>query len=216
MRRVALSALMSLLLAGCSIGSLPSLSTTFAPAEAEATATQSSSLPLSMSSDDDYPVAARLGKARRQSPQVDAALATAEPVGAAAGVRLDAGEALGLINAYRKERGLRVLKLDPQLTEAAKAHSRDLAAHDRISHYGSDGSSPWDRVKRAGYSARLAAENVGTGQMTMGDVLKGWKESDGHDKNLLLPDAEHAGLALVYDGKTEFKTFWTLVVGAPL
>jgi hypothetical protein len=33
---------------------------------------------------------------------------------------------------------------------------------------------------------------------------------------LLLPEAEHMGIALVQDTKTEFKTFWTLVVGAPL
>jgi hypothetical protein len=32
----------------------------------------------------------------------------------------------------------------------------------------------------------------------------------------LLTDAEHMGIALVQDPKTEFKTFWTLVVGSPL
>ncbi|NJO32801.1 MAG: CAP domain-containing protein, partial [Rhodospirillales bacterium] len=48
-------------------------------------------------------------------------------------------------------------------------------------------------------------------------VFKGtWKESPGHNKNLLLTDAEHMGIALVQDPKTEFKTFWTLVVGSPL
>ncbi len=46
--------------------------------------------------------------------------------------------------------------------------------------------------------------------------MKGWKASPGHNKNLLLPDAQHAGIALVQDQRTEFKTFWTLVIGTPL
>jgi uncharacterized protein YkwD len=129
---------------------------------------------------------------------------------------LDPERARDLINQYRRDKGLKPLQLNAQLTEAAKAHSRDLAQWDRISHYGSDGSNPWDRVKRSGYHARLAAENVGTGQVDFQEVLRGWKESPGHDKNLLLPDATHMGIALVQDPKTEFKSFWTLVIGASM
>ncbi|MEQ1718863.1 MAG: CAP domain-containing protein [Hyphomicrobium sp.] len=130
--------------------------------------------------------------------------------------QLDAQMARDLVNAYRKEKGLKPLKLNPELTEAAKNHSRDLAKWDRISHYGSDGSNPWDRVKRSGYKARLAAENVGTGQIDFSEVMKGWKDSPGHNKNLLLGDAEHMGIALVQDPKSEFKSFWTLVLGSPM
>ncbi|MBA2126487.1 CAP domain-containing protein [Hyphomicrobium methylovorum] len=129
---------------------------------------------------------------------------------------LNAEMARDVINAYRKKNKLKPLRLNPELTEAAKAHSRDLAKWDRISHYGSDGSNPWDRVKRAGYNARLTAENVGTGQVNFNEVMRGWEESPGHNKNLLTPDAVHMGIALVQDPKTEFKSFWTLVVGAPM
>ena len=130
--------------------------------------------------------------------------------------QLDAQMARDIINGYRKEKGLKPLKLSPELTEAAKAHSRDLAKWDRISHYGSDGSNPWDRVKRTGYKARLTAENVGTGQIDFNEVMKGWKESPGHNKNLLMNDADHMGVALVQDPKSEFKSFWTLVIGSPM
>ncbi len=132
------------------------------------------------------------------------------------GVRLDLEKARKLINNYRKTRGLKTLQVDVQLTDAAKAHSRDLARWDRISHYGSDGSNPWDRVKRTGYNAKLAAENVGTGQNSIEEVFKGWQKSPGHNKNLLLADARQMGIALVYDPNTEFKTFWTLVIGTKL
>jgi uncharacterized protein YkwD len=130
--------------------------------------------------------------------------------------RLDAEKARDLVNTYRKEKGLKPLKLQPALTEAARAHARDLAKWDRISHFGSDGSNPWDRVKRAGYNAKLAAENVGTGQITIDEVMKGWQASPGHNRNLLLPEAEHMGIALVQDPKTEFKTFWALVIASPM
>lgn len=129
---------------------------------------------------------------------------------------LDAERARDIINQYRKDKGLKPLKLNAELTEAAKAHSRDLAKWDRISHYGSDGSNPWDRVKRSGFRARLAAENVGTGQVDFNEVMRGWKESPGHNKNLLLSDATHMGIALVQDPRTEFKSFWTLVIGSPM
>jgi uncharacterized protein YkwD len=129
---------------------------------------------------------------------------------------LDQERARQLINTYRKQHGLKPLVLNAALTEAAKLHSRDLAKWDRISHYGSDGSNPWDRVKRVGYRAKVAAENVGTGQASIDEVLKGWEASPGHNKNLLLREAEHMGIALVQDPRTEFKTFWTLLVGSSL
>lgn len=131
-------------------------------------------------------------------------------------VRLDPGEALKLINQYRRSQGLKAVSLDATLTKVAKTHSRDLAKHDRISHFGSDGSNPWDRVERSGYRPQLAAENVGTGQLSIAEVMQGWKKSPGHNKNLLLPDARNIGIALVYDPKTEYKTFWTLVLGSKL
>ena len=143
------------------------------------------------------------------------------PKGALAGrdyaaTALDPERARDIINQYRAEKGLKAVKLNADLTEAAKGHSRDLSKWDRISHYGSDGSNPWDRVKRTGYKARLAAENVGTGQISFDEVMKGWKESPGHNKNLLLPDAKEIGIALVQDPKTEFKSFWTLVLATSM
>ncbi len=129
---------------------------------------------------------------------------------------LDLEKARDLINGYRQSKGLKPLTLNAALTSAAKSHARDLARWDRISHFGSDGSNPWDRVKKTGYNPRVAGENVGTGQASFEEVLKGWKTSPGHNKNLLMRDAENLGIALVQDQKTEFKSFWTLVVGAAL
>ena len=218
MYRVALTAGLAAALAGCSLGS-SSITSGFA----EDTSTASILTPQVKT--------AGLGgdpSVARQPVRV-AKLDDKAPAGtfekAAPGVlqdrdysrtQLDAEMARDAVNAYRKKHGLKALKLSPELTEAAKIHSRDLAKWDRISHYGSDGSNPWDRVKRAGYKARLTAENVGTGQIDFSEVMRGWEASPGHNKNLLTSDAEHMGVALVQDPKTEFKSFWTLVIASPM
>jgi uncharacterized protein YkwD len=222
MYRVLVPALLCLLLGGCSMANSSSLSAGFA-----SSGQPTNSIPSSRNSSSDSGSSSAVssdGEAKRVANAEDhIPKGTYEraPAGALAdrnygSTQLDPDKARDLINAYRKEKGLKPLKLNAALTEAAKAHSRDLAKWDRISHYGSDGSNPWDRVKRAGYNAKVAAENVGTGQASMEEVLKGWQASPGHNKNLLLADVEHMGIALVQDPRTEFKTFWTLVVGASL
>ncbi|HWB44334.1 MAG TPA: CAP domain-containing protein [Hyphomicrobiaceae bacterium] len=215
MYRVVIPAIASLWLAGCGMGMGSPLSSGFA---------ESSQPTGALSNRTSYAADVGAAKPQRQAKaddQIPKGTFEKAPHGALADrdyshTRLDSEKAVALINAYRKSKGLKPLTLNAQLTEAAKAHSADLAKWDRISHYGSDGSNPWDRVKRAGYHAKLAAENVGTGQVTIEEVMKGWEASPGHNKNLLLADARHMGIALVQDPKTEFKTFWTLVIGAPL
>ncbi len=130
-------------------------------------------------------------------------------------VSLAPDQARRAINAYRAERGLKPLVIEKLLTRAARQHSQDLAKSDRISHRGSDGSDPWGRVRSTGYKPRLAAENVGAGQMSFSEVLQGWKDSPGHNKNLLLADATQMGIALVTNPASRYLTFWTLVLGKP-
>jgi uncharacterized protein YkwD len=132
------------------------------------------------------------------------------------GATFDPQTAEALINGYRAQKGLKPLRLNAKLSEAALKHSQDLAKSDRISHYGSDGSDSWDRVRRAGYQARVTAENVGTGQRSIGEVFRGWQNSRDHNANLLLADAEEMGIAVVNKPDTQFKTFWTLVLSSPV
>jgi len=227
MYRVALSAGLIVLLCACSLGP-SSISSGFAESD-DSTSSLASSPKVESVALGGEPSAKRDTAAPPAQPQRLAKLDDKAPTGsyerAPAGALADRDYshtslspaiARDLINQYRREKGLKPLKLNAELTAAAKSHSRDLAKWDRISHYGSDGSNPWDRVKRTGYRARLAAENVGTGQVDFKEVLRGWEESPGHNKNLLLPDATHMGIALVQDPKTEFKSFWTLVIGAPM
>jgi uncharacterized protein YkwD len=128
---------------------------------------------------------------------------------------LDANEALRLINDYRLQKGLPPLALDPHATAAADALAKDMAKHDHMSHIGPSGQDVGKRLITAGYTYRLAAENVGVGQSSLQETIEGWKKSPPHSRNMLLPGAKHIGIAYEYKPDTKYKTFWTLVVAAP-
>lgn len=220
MYRVALTAGLSAAIAGCSLGS-SSISSGFAESpKSTASIAKPNLKSAGLGGEPSTPRPSNIQLAKLDDKAPAGTFEKAQPGILAdrdySKTLLDAQMARDVINAYRKEKGLKPLVLSPELTEAAKNHARDLAKWDRISHYGSDGSNPWDRVKRTGYKARLTAENVGTGQVDFNEVMKGWKESPGHNKNLLMSDASNMGVALVQDPKTEFKSFWTLVIGSPM
>jgi uncharacterized protein YkwD len=128
---------------------------------------------------------------------------------------LDENEALRLINDYRASKGLHSLTLDPHATAAAATLVEDMAKHDRMSHVGPNGADIGKRLTSAGYTYRLAAENVGVGQASLAEMIEGWKKSPPHSRNMLLADAKHIGIAYEYNPNTKYKSFWTLVVAAP-
>ncbi|MCM0755361.1 CAP domain-containing protein [Desulfovibrio aminophilus] len=98
-------------------------------------------------------------------------------------------ELLERINAYRLERGLAALHRDSGLDRLALAHSRGMEAEGRLSHDGFDG-----RFARA--DSNHCVENVGLRlpDPTPERQFEGWRDSPGHDENLLDPDVRRAGL----------------------
>ncbi len=128
---------------------------------------------------------------------------------------LDAAAARDQINAYRASKGLKPLVLDAKLNVAAKVQARDIAKRNKLDHTGSDGSTPWQRIVRAGYHPQMVAENIAAGQKDFAEVLNDWEHSPAHNRNLLLPDAHAMGIAVVYDAKTRFRSFWALDLASP-
>jgi hypothetical protein len=117
-----------------------------------------------------------------------------------------------LLNSYRAERGLGRLTKDARLQQAAAAHARDLAAHGRLGHRGSDGSDHVARAERAGYGP-FVAENVAAGQKTPAAVMRAWLASSGHRANIVLSPASHYGFAHAVASGGGYKDYWVLVVG---
>ena len=109
---------------------------------------------------------------------------------------LDPQAALAAVNAFRAENGRKPLALDERLSRAAAMQSEAQAGRSWIGHSGSDGSTPKARAARAGYHAKIASENVASGQKSFSDVLGFWKQSSGHRTNLLRPNVTAAGVAM--------------------
>ncbi|MGW5427177.1 CAP domain-containing protein [Streptomyces sp. NPDC004059] len=109
-----------------------------------------------------------------------------------------------LVNAERAKVGCHPLTVNAKLTKAAQAHSADMAAHRNMSHTGSDGSSPGDRITRAGYTWSAYGENVAYGYATPEQVMTGWMNSPGHRANILNCSYKEIGVGLAQPG-----SYWT-------
>src|SRR5690606_4036474 len=100
------------------------------------------------------------------------------------------------------------LALSAQLVEAAQAHSDDMLGMRTMSHTGSDGSSPGERIARTRYRASTWGENVAYGYRSVEQVMSGWLGSEGHCKNIMNPSFTEFGA-----GEAGF--CWTQVFGRP-
>lgn len=120
---------------------------------------------------------------------------------------------LDSVNTLRARSGLQQLQLNAQLNAAAATHSRDMSAQGRPWLFGSDGSSPVTRVRRAGYSGRLVGELISETFETEIETLTAWM-NDPDTRNVLLdPSARDMGFAFHQDANG--KLWWTLTLGNP-
>jgi uncharacterized protein YkwD len=119
---------------------------------------------------------------------------------------------LDSINALRQAAGAAPLSLDSNLNAAAATHSRDISNQNRPWHFGSDGSSPIDRVRRAGYSGELIGENISETYETELETLAAWMDQPDTRRVILSPKARKMGFS--WHQESNGKIWWTLVVGA--
>jgi uncharacterized protein YkwD len=91
----------------------------------------------------------------------------------------------------------KALKWDDQLAQAAQKHAADMEKNSFFDHTGSDGSDFSERIEKAGYRWRAVAENLAQGHPNVADVVKGWRNSKGHCKNLMDGNLRDMGAARV-------------------
>jgi uncharacterized protein YkwD len=120
---------------------------------------------------------------------------------------------LDLVNKERSKVGAKPLKLNEKLDRAADEHSIDQAAHNKMSHNGSNGSKFGDRIKQDGYLFSSAAENVAAGQKNPMQVMESWMNSSGHRTNILNPQLENIGIGSATSSNGTL--FWTQDFGTP-
>lgn len=103
-----------------------------------------------------------------------------------------------------------------ELKRAANRHSRDMATNDFFSHTGSDGSSVGDRVSDTGYRWSAVGENIAAGYDSVASVMKGWIDSPGHCANIMSPRYRDLGVACAESANSQYGSYWTMVLAAPL
>jgi uncharacterized protein YkwD len=118
---------------------------------------------------------------------------------------------LDSVNALRQAAGVPQVALNPQLRAAAATHARDMSVQNRPWHFGSDGSSPIDRVMRVGYTGRLIGENISETYESELETLAAWMESPDTRAVILDPRATQMGFDWYQEGNG--KIWWTLVMG---
>ncbi|MBI4009416.1 CvpA family protein [Candidatus Roizmanbacteria bacterium] len=104
------------------------------------------------------------------------------------------------VNQERATIGAKQLTLDTQLRDVARAYAMEMFTHGFFSHISSvDGSSPADRVDRAGINYFVIGENLAFAP----DVYiahEGLMNSEGHRRNILSQDFGRIGIGVVDGG----------------
>lgn len=129
------------------------------------------------------------------------------------GARLDAEVAASMISGYRTNNGLGVVEIDPVLTRAAEAQAEAMGQRNKLDHNVVGELGP--RLKRSGYDAKIAVENISAGYHTLAEAFSGWRDSPPHRENMLKSGVTKMGIAAFYVPNTKYKVFWTLILAAP-
>ncbi len=111
-------------------------------------------------------------------------------------LQAEAEEIRAMANQARAQAGVGRLEWDQALAAAALQHCLRMAAEGPISHQYSGEPDLSARAAQAGAHFSVIEENVAIGP-SADAIHEEWMESPGHRANLLSPDVDHVGIAVV-------------------
>lgn len=115
---------------------------------------------------------------------------------------------LDLVNVTRYRNHLLPLQWNEMAAQVARKHSLDMESNDFFDHVSATtGFDPFDRLKEAGISYRMAGENIAAGYPDAIEAHESWMNSPGHRKNVLEKGFTQLGAGVVTDYYTQ--TFLT-------
>ncbi|MBT8409852.1 MAG: CAP domain-containing protein [Alphaproteobacteria bacterium] len=118
---------------------------------------------------------------------------------------------LDAVNTLRGASGAENVALNAELNAAAATHARDMSVQNRPWHFGSDGSSPLDRVARVGYTGTLLGENISETYESELQTLAAWMAMQDTRGVIVDPRARQMGFAWFQEPNG--KIWWTLILG---
>jgi len=124
-------------------------------------------------------------------------------------------ELLSVINAYRKKNGRSALTISLTLSGAAEHHSADMATNNYFSHTLYDGSTWAANIAAHGYPKNTSrAENIAAGRETAAGVFEQWRNSSGHNANMLGSKYRAIGIGRVKNSDSTYTWYWTNTYGS--
>lgn len=120
---------------------------------------------------------------------------------------------IDLINQARAEVGRDELTVNPDLTEAARRHSLDMACNNFLKHSGSDGSWTGERVTDAGYANPYYLEILAIGLPQ--DAMNQWRVEKTDWDLVLNSRVTGIGVGYVFSKFSAYGGYWTVVMGGP-
>lgn len=122
------------------------------------------------------------------------------------GVPADEARGIEECNLWRLYLGLKAVEIDPQLCDAARDHSKDMAEKNFFAHESpvKGKTTPMDRASNFGTTA--SGENIYAGSTNPHGANTGWFYSPGHHKNMFNPGQKRIGLG-------RFGSHWTQMFG---
>ena len=120
---------------------------------------------------------------------------------------------LVLINMYRAQNGLGPLRVSKAATQAARWHARDMGEKGYFSHTDSLGRGPWERTAQFGYSG-CQGENAAAGHRDAISTFCQWKNSSGHNANMLRPQFQGIGIGQSAVTPSPYGNYWSTPFGS--
>jgi len=102
-----------------------------------------------------------------------------------------------LTNQERINNGLQPLTYNEKLSQAAQEKANDMFSKNYWAHYAPDGTTPWEFILSSGYRYEYAGENLAKDFMFSDGVVKAWMDSKTHRENILRPNYDEIGFAIV-------------------
>lgn len=101
-------------------------------------------------------------------------------------------------NIQRANNGLPFLKENPKLNSSALAKVEDMLAKQYFAHISPSGQGVGDLAKQAGYEFIAIGENLALGDFENDEELvRAWMDSPGHRENILNPQYQEIGVAVL-------------------
>lgn len=100
-------------------------------------------------------------------------------------------------NAQRSGSGLGILSYNDLLSQAAVAKAQNMFSEGYWAHTSPSGKQPWDFIKTAGYSYKIAGENLARDFDSTDPMMKAWMNSPTHRANIMNPRYKEIGIAVV-------------------